>query len=422
MMRPSNWKPPFRIANASVMALVVGSLSVLNTACQKTVSSPPPPTPIQYTTLEPSTLEDSSEFVGNLEATQIAQVNAEIQGRIIEVRVTPGQYVEAGTVLMVISPDQAVPQFESAQASVSVATAARDAAREQLRVAEANRDTAQSQVVLAETNFERAEFLLEAGAIGEFDYDRAVQDLEAKRNSLTAANDQVAAAQAAIAQADATIAQAQGQANAARVSVGFKQITAPIAGTLGNISVKVGDLVTNGQGVTQVAQNNTLDLNISIPTNRSGQLRQGLTVELLDPNTNERLGTGEITFISPTVDSTAQIILSKAQFSNPTGLLRDGQYVRARVIWDTQPGILVPTVAIARQSGRNFVYLVDEETTEAGESQEIVRFSPVELGALQGSSFQVIQGLEEGDRVAVTNILRLRDGVPVEPEEASTGS
>jgi RND family efflux transporter MFP subunit len=300
---------------------------------------------------------------------------------------------------------------------VNAARAARDAAQEQLRVAEANRDTAQSQVDLAETNFERAEFLLEAGAIGEFDYDRAAQDLEAKRNSLTAANDQVSAAQAAIAQAEATIAQTQGQADSARVNVGFQQITAPIAGTLGNIPVKVGDLVTNGQVVTQVAQNNTLDLNISIPSNRSGQLRSGLTVELFDPNTNEQLGTGEINFISPTVDPTAQVILSKARFSNPTGILRDGQYVRARVIWDTQPGVLVPTVAIARQSGREFVYLVDEDTTESGEAQEIVRFSPVELGDLQGSSFQVIEGLEEGDRVAVTNILRLRDGSPVLLEE-----
>ncbi len=403
---------------SSAIALLIGSVSLLNAACQKTASSPPPPTPIQYITLEPSTLEESTEFVGNLEATQIAQVNTEIQGRITEVRVTPGQYVEAGTVLMVISPNQAVPQLESAQASVNAASAARDAAQEQLRVAEANRDTAQSQVELAETNFERAEFLLEAGAIGEFDYDRAAQDLEAKRNGLRAATDQVSAAQAAIAQAAAAIAQAQGQADAARVAVDFQQVTAPIAGTLGDISVKVGDLVTTGQVVTQVAQNNALDINISIPSNRSGQLRPGLVVELFDPNTNDQLGTGQINFISPTVDPTAQVILSKARFSNATGMLRHGQYVRARVIWETQPGVLVPTVAIARQSGREFVYLVDEDTTESGEAQEIVRFSPVELGDLQGSSFQVIEGLEEGDRVAVTNILKLRDGVPVKPEEA----
>ena len=413
----SLWKGriPQRFANGPIITVVMGA-SLLSTACQPTTSTPPPPTPIQFTTLATETLEESSEFVGNLEALQIAQINAEIQGRILELQATPGQYVEPGTVIMVISPDQTVPQFESAQASVNAAVAARDAAIEELRVAEANRDTAQSQVDLAETNFARAEFLLEAGAIGEFDFDEAEQNLEAQRNSLDAANNQVAAAQAAITQAEASIVEARGQADAAGVSVGFTQITAPIAGILGDIPLKIGDYVSPGQEVTSIAQNSTLDLNISIPSNRSNQLREGLTVELIDPNTSEQLGTGELTFISPTVDTDSQVILAKARFQNTNGTLRDGQYVRARVIWDTQPGVLVPTVAIARQSGRDFVFLVDEETAESGETQEVVRLHSVELGNLQGTTYQVLDGLDAGDRVAVTNILKLRDGAPVQPD------
>ena len=60
------------------------------------------------------------------------------------------------------------------------------------------------------------------------------------------------------------------------------------------------------------------------------------------------------------------------------------------------------------------MFLVDDEPNE--NEQEVVRLSPVELGAIQGNSYQVMAGLEAGDRIAVSNILKLRDGVPIQPE------
>jgi hypothetical protein len=56
-----------------------------------------------------------------------------------------------------------------------------------------------------------------------------------------------------------------------------------------------------------------------------------------------------------------QSILAKASFDNSEGQLRDGQFIRAKVIWNTRPGILIPTTAISRVAGQNFVFVAQEQ-------------------------------------------------------------
>jgi RND family efflux transporter MFP subunit len=373
--------------------------------------------PVALETLQPSTVKDSSAFVGNLEAVQIVEIRPEIQGRIERILVSPGQEVGAGQSMMVLKPDQTVPQYEGAVAGVDVAFGNRDNALKALEVARAQRATAQSNLQLDTINVERAKMLVDAGALGQIRLDEALAKQEASKNSLTAAEQQVAGAQVVVQQAEAQVRQAQSQVQSASVSVGFKDVVSPIAGVVDNLPVKVGDYVSVGQLVTKVAQTDTLYLNIEVPPERASQLRTGLAVELLDPNSNQQLAVGNLTFVSPTVNTEAQSILTKAQFRNVDSKLRDGQFVQARIVWASQPGVLVPTGAISRVSGQDFVFLLDDQPNESG--QEVVRLQPVKLGAIQGEKYQVLSGLKVGDRIAVSNILKLRDGAPIEPEAAT---
>ncbi len=179
-------------------------------------------------------------------------------------------------------------------------------------------------------------------------------------------------------------------------------MVAPITGVVGEFPVKVGDYVNIGQTITTLTQNDSLDLNLSIPSNRLRQLRTNLPVQLIDPTTQQVIGTGAISYISPNVSSNQQSILSKARFRNSQGRLRDGQYVRARVIWNRQPGILIPTVAISRIGGQSFVFVT--------ENQRLVR-----LGDIQGPNYQVIDGLKSGETIVTSGILKLREGTPIQP-------
>ncbi|HEY9640424.1 MAG TPA: efflux RND transporter periplasmic adaptor subunit [Coleofasciculaceae cyanobacterium] len=415
----------------SLPSLGLFLLAMTLVACQgkDTQGAAPAAVPVKLQVLQTSTVANSSEFVGTLESAEKVDLRPETQGRIIEVRVQPGDRVAQGTAILTIQPGQTVPQLEGAQAAVGVSQASRNAIMEQLRVAEKGVEVARTELASAEasrnlskTNYERASFLLNQGAIGTYNYDRAKTDLEISSNRVQVAQEKVGQAQAAVnqaqaavGQANASIQQAQAQVAAAEVNVGFKQVVAPITGTVGDVFVKVGDVVSTAQTITNIVQNDALDLRLSVPSNRLNQLRQGLTVELIDPITRKRISTGQVNFISPSVDSTAQVVLVKARFPNRNGNLRNGQHVEARIIWDRGTGVLIPTNAVLQVSGKSFAYVAETDNSQ-GQARQVARMRPVTLGQIQEQSYQVINGLKPGENLVVSGILRLRDGVPIQPE------
>mgnify|MGYP001791413764 CR=1 FL=1 len=396
------------------------SISLLSTGCSRSsnsASAAPPGTPAQVVELEPDTVRESTTFVGNLEAVEVVDVRSEIQGRIESVFVSPGQFVSAGQSLVLLLPEHTGPQYEGALAGIDVATSNLDSARAQLEVAIVQRRSAQSRFDVAAEYEPKLRQLFEEGAIAELRLDEGLLEVESARNEYAAAQEQVVVAETAIAQAQSTIRQAEAQADEAFVSVQSKEVVTPIAGVVGDLSIKRGEYIGTGDEIVKVTQTENLFLNLQIPSNRSSQLKEGLTVQLFDPATKEPLTTGTISFVSPTVDAEVQTILAKALFNDVGRKLRDGQYVEARIIWDTDQGVLIPTTAITRSGSKNFVYVVNEEPNEAG--QETVSLKPIELGPIQGDRYEVTSGLEEGDRVVVSNILKLGDGAPIMPELVS---
>jgi RND family efflux transporter MFP subunit len=402
------------------------ALSLVVAGCSKPQQQAggPGAVPVQLQALQPGSFEDSTEFVGSLEAEQRVALKPEIDGRITQIFVTPGDGVGQGQPVVQLSPDQAQAQVAGAQAGAQAALYGRNTAQAQLEAAQAQLVQTQADVKLAEVNFRRTKSLVEDGALSRQELDNAQNQLAVTRAAQRQAEDNVRAAQAQLQQASSTLNQAQAQVNVNQTTLNYKQVNAPINGVIGDIPLKVGDYVSIGQTITTITQNGSLLLRLQVPSTRSAQLTVGLPVELIDPNSGNRLSTGSISFISPEVDPNAQAILVKARFPNEAGSLREGQYVRARIIWNTTSALLVPTVAVTRLGGQSFVFVAEENVTDDGQTLQVVSQRPVQLGALQGNRYRVLDGLEEGDRIAVTNILKLQDGVPIQPqtEDAAAAS
>jgi RND family efflux transporter MFP subunit len=461
--------------------------AVLTGGCSKgdePKASSRPPLPVQVKTLESQTVRDSTEFVGTLESEQTLNLVPQINGQITKLLVKSGSQVKRGTTMVVIAPDQTVPQFQSALETVQANVATREtaianlsaarggldtaianlsAARGDLDAAIATRDEAiqqaqakKSQLGAAKKEYELAKFENQAvqylaakkvdtqlnaektatkESVTKDNVTTAQKELAAAKQQVAAAQGQVAAAQGKVAaaqgqvaatqgqvaaaqssinQAGANIRQAQAQANSAKVNVDLKKVTAPINGSVGNITLKVGDYVNTNTVLTTINQNNAFDLQIPVPLSRAGQLRRGLPVQLLDPNTGEDLASGSLYFVSSTTDAKAQAIMTRARFSNPDGKLRNSQYVKARIIWESQPGVLVPALAVTTIGPQNFVFVSQEKSTD-GKTEVVARQVPVTLGQMQGQSYQVVSGLKPGDKVIVSDILKLRDGAPIAP-------
>jgi len=417
-MPPSS--SPFRKTLLSIAL----SLSLVSAACSRPEQQAggPPAVSVKLETLEPGTFEDTSDFVGSLQADQRVDLRPEASGRITQIFVEAGDAVGPGQPILQLRPEQAQAQLEGSRAGADAARYGRDTAQAQLEASQAQLLQAQSDVQLAEVEFRRTKSLVEDGALSAQDLDQSQNQLEVARASQRQAEDNVRAAQSQLQQAASSLNQAQAQVQVNQETVDFNQVNAPIAGFVGDILFKVGDFVSLGETITTITENRELFLRIQVLTTRSGQLRSGLPVELVDPNNGVALATGSLSFVSPEVDSSAQSILVKARFPNEAGTLREGQFVRARIIWNTTSALLVPTIAVSRIGGQSFVFVADEQATEDGQTSQVVSQRPVELGAIQGNSYRILDGLEAGEQIAVTNILNLRDGVPIQVDAETSAA
>ena len=385
----------------------------------KPVAQAPPPLPVKVQTIQSGQVQSTAEFVGTLEAQERVSLQPQIQGRIDRIFVSNGDRVAQGTPIVSLSLDQTQANVNSAVAGANSNQAALATAEAQLAAKQADRTKAAADVRLQQVQFKRTQILVTEGAQAQQQLDIAQNNVDTAIATLNAAEKDVNAAQAGVAEARSNVQQAQSQVAAQQVNLSQKQVVAPIDGVVGDFSFKAGDYVSVGQTITTITKNDALNMRITVPSNNATQLRLGLPVELLDASTGERLTTGELNFISPQVNSTAQSILVTARFNNADGKLRDGQYVRARIIWNQKSGILIPAAAVNRIGGQSFVYVVEEDTSK-GTPQSVVHQKPVRLGDVQNNRYPILEGIKVGEQIAVSNILKLRDGAPIQPQSSQS--
>lgn len=381
-----------------------------------------PATAAQVMTVETETVQSasvrvSSEFVGSLEAQERVMLRSEVEGQIIQVLVENGDRVTAGTPLLQLSPDRPQAVVSGAIADIEIARASRSTAEAELLEAEANRDRAIAEKNLQETEYSRIQKLVEEGALAQQSLDQVTRNREAAIAELRASERRIQAAQANLIETTASLRRAESNAAVANQDLLDYQVVAPIDGVVGDLPVKVGDYVSTGELITTLTRNQILDLRLSIPVERSGELQRGLPVELRTEAGGEPLVTGRISFIAERIENGAQSILAKATFPNPDSVLRDEQFVRATVVWDEEPGILVPTTAISRIGGQNFVFIMQPAQNAENTNVEYIAVQrPVQLGVIEDNRYQVTDGLAPGETLITTGILRLTDGAPIAPE------
>lgn len=425
---------------------VIAAIATCTTACRNqapsaTAASGPPAVAVTVQEIKPGTVQDSSEFVGTLEAKQRVILRPQIGGRVEQILAEQGDAVEPGTPIFQLRPERNQASVGAATAGVdvqratlvnsqtAVSAAEASVARQSAAIQRAQADirSRNAELKLAQVNYDRAQALVAEGAFARQTLDERTQQIntaiaarDAANQSLEVARKEFAAAQAQLNGARATVLQNRSQLQRTQAELAvqvedlnYNRVVAPMIGIVGDIPIRVGDYVNQGDSLTSIIQNDELDLRIGIPANRQDRLRLGLAVQLLDPNSGKQLSVGKLNFISPQVNTSEQAILTKARFPNRNQRLRDGQFVRARLIWNQRPGMLVPTVAVSRVGTQDFVFVVETESKD-GKSRQIARQKPVKLGTTQGQSYQVISGIEPGQQVITSGIQSLTDQTPIQ--------
>src|SRR5262249_21693932 len=144
--------------------------------------------------------------------------------------------------------------------------------------------------------------------------------------------------------------------------------------------------------LTNIDTNSGLEVYISVPVQQAPRLRVGLPVRLLN-ETGDVIDNVTVTFVSPSVDDATQTVLTKAALPS-RGHFRTDQFVRARVVWSTAPGLTVPVTAVLRINAQYFVFKI-----ENGGRGQVAKQQPVTLGAVVNNEYIARDGLKAGDQL-----------------------
>ena len=368
-----------RLARAALLfCLVAGLAAMFARPVTVFAQQERPPAPVTVVTLHKQAVTVTARLPGRVVASGVAEVRPQVAGIIIERLFEEGSRVKEGDVLYRIDPATYEAQVAAAEAAVSQAQVALDAAT---RDAERISALSSRNVVSAQS----------------------VDDAVSKRETAAAA-----------------LQVAKAQLLAAEINLDRTAIKAQLTGSIGRTLTTQGALVTAGQAepLSVIRQLDPVYVDVTqsaaelIRWRRNGARQEGnTTVRLTLADRQAYEHTGELTAAEPHVDEQTGVVLLRLQFPNPDELLLPGMYVQVElpqgVVEDI---ILAPQGAVSRDRRGNPVAMIVNAENKVEQRELTV------LGD-RGADWIVSGGLEEGDRLIVEGFQKIGVGASVQPEE-----
>ncbi|WP_054898512.1 MexC family multidrug efflux RND transporter periplasmic adaptor subunit [Pseudomonas sp. NBRC 111137] len=323
----------------------------------------------------------TSDLPGRVEPMRVAEVRARVPGIVMQKRFEEGADVKAGDLLFQIDP---------APLKAALSRAEGELARTQAVALE------------AQARVKRYEPLVKVEAVSQQDFDSAMADLRS---------------------AQAATRSAQADLQSARLNLGYASVTAPISGRVGRALVTEGALVGQGDAtlMARIQQLDPVYVDFTQSAADALRLRESLNGGKLSADDSKTLsirvdGTaferqGALMFTDIAVDrGTGQVSL-RGKFANSDGVLLPGMFVRVRTPQGTdKQAILVPQRSVQRGSdgGAQVMVVGADGRAEARN---------VATGSMQGSRWQISEGLKAGDQVIVSGLSGLQPGAKVVPAQ-----
>ena len=184
-------------------------------------------------------------------------------------------------------------------------------------------------------------------------------------------------------------------------------LRSPINGFVTARNFDVGDMFSLSAPLFTVQQVVPVKLLVGISESEYTKVKKGDAVSLTVDAFPERSFSGKVERLYPTVDAATRTFRAQVVVSNTDRVLRPGMYARVTVNFGTKRNIVIPDRAVVRMegTGQRFVYVLNEDST--------VSYVPVTLGRRMGSSYEILEGLTEGQQIVTKGQSTLKDGITV---------
>lgn len=353
-----------------------------NPAPQDLVAVKVSPLLIKATTIYPEV-----SVTGRLQPANRALLRFEISGQLEQRLVEPGQWVEAGTVLLSLSDADANDSLIESKARLDMEKAAVARDRRLLEIAAKD-------VVLQQQEVKRLTRLGSESLVSVSRRDQAKQKLLQLQANEAQLKYSVDTAAARLKSANAALARAT--RNLARTD-----LSAPFAGTINVVNIEAGDYVTPTAVAVELVDLDNIDLYIEVDGATASALSRQQKVSL---QINGKTKTGILIAIRSDPDPTTFTHAVRIRLDNK-GLL-PGTLGSVQLPLQVQVSVLVvPVSSLLQEDGRSYVFVIKGKQLERRE---------VTLGIRDKDRIVVESGLQDGVKIVARDIAALTDGQKVE--------
>ncbi|MFP4279207.1 MAG: efflux RND transporter periplasmic adaptor subunit [Halochromatium sp.] len=360
-----------------LLALLGGGLALLKyQQIQESMaqfSQPQPASTVTATQVESKRWQPRLQAIGNVQAVQGVVVNNEVAGQVKRILFESGDQVTAGQALVQLDTD----------------------------VDEADLAGLRAALNLARLQLERNRKLLRDRAVSQGDVDTLV----------------------------AEVAKAEAQVLAKEALIRKKTILAPFDGQLGIRRVNLGQFLDAGSAIAELEALDPVYVDYALPERRLSELEVEQPIAVRVKAYPERVFEGRIQAISPAVNRETRNIQVRAQLPNPDRLLLPGMFAKVETLLPAREGVLtLPRQAITFNTYGDSVFVIEssDEGPDSGPDSErdsaqdaeqdsglIVQRRQVKTGAVREQEVEILEGLEEGERVVLAGQVKLRNGASV---------
>jgi membrane fusion protein (multidrug efflux system) len=364
------------------------SLLVLLYSCSSKpaeTAMPPAQLPVMSVVAVPGTTYQ--EFSASLEGTVNVEIRPQVDGYLEKIYVDEGAYVKAGQPLFKINARVYAEQLNSARSSLLAA---------------------QANVQKAQVEVDRLKPLVDNKVISDVQLKTAKAELDA---------------------AKAAVAQVRAMVGSAEINVGYTLITAPVSGYIGRIPYKTGSLVGKGEALPLTLLSDVKEIYayfsmsepdfIAFKNKFAGntideKVKQVPPVELILADNSVFDQKGKIESIEGQFDKTMGAITFRATFPNAGGMLRSGNTGKIRITQLFESALIIPQEATFEIQDKVYVYAV-------ADSNKVIS-KLINISGKTSNYYYVDNGIKAGDKIVLSGIGNLKDGVVIAPQMISADS
>lgn len=375
-----------------ILGILIGAfiLFISITGCAVKSSNTSNAIDVQVATAQKQNIDAELNISGTLVPQKTVNVYSKLSGQVEKVNVEVGSEVKEKDLLAVIETNALNLQLEQLQASLNSAKASEELAKGQVAQAKINLDSMQRV-------YEETKNLYDKGIASKAQLNEIETKYEiAKKQYETALNGTLNQAKAAVSAAQANIKNIKFQISNAK-------ITSPINGVVTNRNINPGELAAPTAPLFTIADVSTLKLKGTISQRYLPYIKINQTIDVVVDIYPNKVYKGVITSIGPMAIGTGMYFPIEISIKNIDNL-KPGLSAYGRIKITSKDAVVIPASAVVKNDGKSYVYVIENNTAKK-------RY--VETGLLNDKEVEIIEGLNENEKVAISNVNNLFDNAVV---------